>query len=66
MKVIPSKWIDDESNSQLIMATHYGTWICSIPFSVDDLSGSFHEKDFSDVKPAADLLENPAFQFLQD
>ncbi|KAJ9700868.1 hypothetical protein PVL29_006277 [Vitis rotundifolia] len=38
----------------------------SIPFSVDDISSVIHEKDFSDVKPAAQLLENQAFQFLQD
>ncbi|XP_051143189.1 myosin-6-like [Andrographis paniculata] len=36
----------------------------SIPFSVDDLSSSIEAKDFLDVKPASDLLENPAFQFL--
>ncbi|KAK4585859.1 hypothetical protein RGQ29_023176 [Quercus rubra] len=38
----------------------------SIPFSVDDVSGSLQEKHFTDVKPPAYLLENPAFQFLQD
>ncbi|XXG61768.1 hypothetical protein AAC387_Pa05g0296 [Persea americana] len=38
----------------------------SIPFSVDDLSNSLQEKDFSDTKPATELLENPAFQFLQE
>nr|CAD1830833.1 unnamed protein product [Ananas comosus var. bracteatus] len=38
----------------------------SIPFSVDDISTSLQEKDFSDVKPAEELLENPAFQFLQE
>ncbi|GJN22552.1 hypothetical protein PR202_gb10130 [Eleusine coracana subsp. coracana] len=38
----------------------------SIPFSVDDITNSIQEKDFSDVKPAEELLENPAFQFLQD
>ncbi|TXG63926.1 hypothetical protein EZV62_010920 [Acer yangbiense] len=38
----------------------------SIPFSVDDLSNSLQEKDFMDVKPAEELLENPAFQFLQE
>ncbi|KAL6635354.1 hypothetical protein ACP70R_028025 [Stipagrostis hirtigluma subsp. patula] len=38
----------------------------SIPFSVDDITSSIQEKDFSDVKPAEELLENPAFQFLQD
>ncbi|KAF9624147.1 hypothetical protein IFM89_008085 [Coptis chinensis] len=38
----------------------------SIPFSADDISTSLKEKDFSDVKPATELLENPAFQFLQE
>ncbi|KAI4349312.1 hypothetical protein L6164_009917 [Bauhinia variegata] len=38
----------------------------SIPFSVDDLSTSLQEKDFSDVKAADELVENPAFQFLHD
>ncbi|CAL9116696.1 unnamed protein product [Musa acuminata var. zebrina] len=38
----------------------------SIPFSVDDLSSSLQAKDFSGVKPAEELLGNPAFQFLQE
>uniref|UniRef100_A0A2N9IDF7 Myosin motor domain-containing protein n=1 Tax=Fagus sylvatica TaxID=28930 RepID=A0A2N9IDF7_FAGSY len=38
----------------------------SIPFAVDDISGSLEEKHFTDVKPPAEILENPAFQFLQD
>lgn len=38
----------------------------SIPFSVDDLSTAMQEKEFSDVKPADELIEHPAFQFLQD
>ncbi|XP_008800587.2 myosin-6-like isoform X2 [Phoenix dactylifera] len=37
----------------------------SIPFSIDDISSSAKERDFSDVKPAEELLENPAFEFLQ-
>ncbi|KAK6143975.1 hypothetical protein DH2020_020795 [Rehmannia glutinosa] len=36
----------------------------SIPFSIDELSNSIEVKDFLDVKPATDLLENPYFQFL--
>ena len=39
---------------------------CSIPFSVDDIASSLQEKNFSDVKPPVELIENPAFQFLQD
>ncbi|XWS09072.1 hypothetical protein CRYUN_Cryun40dG0054700 [Craigia yunnanensis] len=38
----------------------------SIPFSVEDITGSLKVKEFSDVKPAAELIENPAFQFLQE
>ncbi|PON37144.1 Dilute domain containing protein [Parasponia andersonii] len=38
----------------------------SIPFSVDDLSTALHVKDFSDVTPAEELLEHPAFEFLHD
>ncbi|KAK6937695.1 IQ motif, EF-hand binding site [Dillenia turbinata] len=38
----------------------------SIPFSVDELSTTLQEKDFLDVKPAAELLENPAFEFLNE
>lgn len=37
----------------------------SIPFSLDEISSSLQEKEFSDVKPASELLENPAFEFLQ-
>ncbi|WRX08322.1 IQ motif [Theobroma cacao] len=38
----------------------------SIPFSVDDLSNSLQEKDFLEVKPAEELIGNPAFQFLHE
>ncbi|KAJ8754564.1 hypothetical protein K2173_005725 [Erythroxylum novogranatense] len=38
----------------------------SIPFSVDDISGSIQETDFSDVKAPEVLLEKPGFEFLQD
>ncbi|XP_047269392.1 myosin-6 isoform X1 [Capsicum annuum] len=36
----------------------------SIPFSIDEVSNTLQVKDFADVKPATELLENPAFQFL--
>ncbi|KAG9136116.1 hypothetical protein Leryth_003734 [Lithospermum erythrorhizon] len=35
-----------------------------IPFSVDDISNSIKQMDFTGVKPAAELGENPDFQFL--
>lgn len=36
-----------------------------ISVSIDDLSSSMQDKDFAQVKPAEELLENPAFVFLQ-
>ncbi|KAL1081521.1 hypothetical protein V6Z11_D09G070700 [Gossypium hirsutum] len=36
----------------------------SFPFSVEDIIGSMTVKEFAEVKPAAELTENPAFQFL--
>ncbi|CAI9117967.1 OLC1v1019461C1 [Oldenlandia corymbosa var. corymbosa] len=38
----------------------------SIPFSVDDIASNLKAIDFTGVKPASELLENPAFQFLKD
>lgn len=38
----------------------------SIPFSVDEIFNSIDAKDFIDVKPAEELLENPSFQFLNE
>lgn len=43
----------------------FSPW-CSIPFSVDDLLSSLQEKDFMHVRSAEELMENPAFQFLQE
>ncbi|CAL0309813.1 unnamed protein product [Lupinus luteus] len=37
-----------------------------IPFSVGDLCKSLQLEDFSDLEPADELLENPAFQFLNE
>ncbi|KAL2463236.1 Myosin-6 [Forsythia ovata] len=51
---------DTDSNSFLLDDNS------SIPFSVDDISSSLQDSDFTGVKPAAELLENPAFQFLQE
>lgn len=39
---------------------------CSMPFSVEDIHGSIKEQDLQDVKPPAQLLDNPIFQFLQE
>ncbi|KAK4768747.1 hypothetical protein SAY86_026897 [Trapa natans] len=51
---------DEDNKSFLLEDTS------SIPFSVEDISSSFHSGNFSAVKPAADLLQNPEFQFLHD
>ncbi|XP_042391353.1 myosin-6-like isoform X1 [Zingiber officinale] len=36
----------------------------SIPFSVDEISNSLRLEEFLEVRPAADLLDDPAFYFL--
>ncbi|KAG6505647.1 hypothetical protein ZIOFF_038012 [Zingiber officinale] len=36
----------------------------SIPFSVDEISNSLRLEEFLEVRPAADLLDDPAFHFL--
>ncbi|KAK6785921.1 hypothetical protein RDI58_014446 [Solanum bulbocastanum] len=51
---------DAESNSFLLDDNP------SIPFSIEEVSNSLQVKDFADVKPATELLENPAFQFLHE
>ncbi|CAA2934072.1 myosin-6-like [Olea europaea subsp. europaea] len=38
----------------------------SIPFSIDDLADTLQVKEFSDVEPVTELLENPAFEFLHE
>ena len=48
---------------------HYRSFLAwcsnSISFLIDDLSSSMQDKDFAQVKPAEELVENPAFSFLQ-
>ncbi|KAF5736685.1 myosin-6-like [Tripterygium wilfordii] len=60
MKVLMSDESNEDSSSFLLDDNS------SIPFSLDEISSSLQEKDLSEVKPATELLENPAFQFLQD
>ncbi|RAL43433.1 hypothetical protein DM860_012574 [Cuscuta australis] len=61
MRVLMTEDLNDaESNSFLLDDNS------SIPFSIDELSNSIQVKDFADVQPAEELLENPGFQFLQD
>ncbi|KAA8527842.1 hypothetical protein F0562_035289 [Nyssa sinensis] len=61
MKVLMTEDSNDaDSNSFLLDEDS------SIPFSIDNISNSVSENDLTDVKAAAELLENPAFQFLQE
>lgn len=55
--------LENMASSKLLLMMHFK---CSIPFSLDEISSCLEVKEFSDVKPAKELLENPAFQFLQD
>lgn len=61
MRVLMTEDLNDaESNSFLLDDNP------SIPFSIEEVSNSLQVKDFTDVKPATELLENPAFQFLNE
>ncbi|XP_031262812.1 myosin-6-like [Pistacia vera] len=61
MKILMTEGSSDDDSKSFLLDDD-----SSIPFSVDDISLTLPEKDFSNVKPAAELIENPAFQFLQD
>ncbi|KAL6959998.1 Unconventional myosin-XIX [Sarracenia purpurea var. burkii] len=61
MKVLMAEDSNDADSNSFLLDDN-----SSIPFSVDDIILSVEEKDFSYVKPAAELLGNPAFQFLQE
>ncbi|KAA3468868.1 Myosin-J heavy chain [Gossypium australe] len=59
MRVLMTEDSNDAVSSSFLLDDN-----SSIPFSVDDLSKSLQEKEFSEVKPADELLQNPAFEFL--
>ncbi|GMP90505.1 hypothetical protein CsSME_00041604 [Camellia sinensis var. sinensis] len=61
MRVLMTEDSNDAGSSSFLLDDNSG-----IPFSVDDLTKSLQEKDFSNIKPAAELVENPAFQFLDE
>ncbi|XVE81493.1 hypothetical protein DITRI_Ditri15bG0068800 [Diplodiscus trichospermus] len=61
MKLLMTDDSEDDGGSSFLLEDD-----SSIPFTVEDITGSMQVKEFSDVKPAAELLENPDFQFLQD
>ncbi|XP_023539621.1 myosin-7-like isoform X1 [Cucurbita pepo subsp. pepo] len=61
MKVLMPEDTNDEDNNSFLLDDN-----SSIPFSVDDISSSLQDKNFQDIKPPAELLDNPVFQFLQE
>ncbi|KAG6662878.1 myosin-6-like [Carya illinoinensis] len=61
MRVLMTEDSNNAASNSFLLDDNSG-----IPFSVDDLSTSLLENDFSDVKPSDELLENPAFQFLHE
>ncbi|XP_021290732.1 myosin-6-like, partial [Herrania umbratica] len=61
MKLLMTGDSEDDGGSSFLLDDD-----SSIPFSVEDITVSLQVKEFADVKPAAELIENPAFQFLQD
>ncbi|XWS13545.1 hypothetical protein CRYUN_Cryun36dG0045800 [Craigia yunnanensis] len=61
MKLLMTDDSEDDGGSSFLLDDD-----SSIPFSVEDVTGSPQVKEFSDVKPAAELIENPDFQFLQE
>lgn len=61
MRVLMTEDSNDAVSNSFLLDDNSG-----IPFSVDDLSTTLQEKDFSDVKAADELIENPAFQFLHE
>ncbi|XP_051129852.1 myosin-6-like isoform X2 [Andrographis paniculata] len=60
MKIHVAKDANADDSSSFILDDN-----SSIPFSVDDIIHSLRHQDFTNVKPAPALLENPAFDFLQ-
>ncbi|KAJ9555627.1 hypothetical protein OSB04_010241 [Centaurea solstitialis] len=58
LKVLMKSAADTESKAYLLKDNS------SVPFSTEDINHSLHERDFADMKPSGELLENPDFQFL--
>nr|GMD12224.1 myosin-6-like [Ipomoea batatas] len=61
MRVLMTEDLNDAESSSFLLDDN-----SSIPFSIDELFDTLQVKDFAEVKPAEELLENPGFQFLQD
>ncbi|KAE8679655.1 Myosin-14 [Hibiscus syriacus] len=61
MRVLMTEDSNDAVSSSFLLDDN-----SSIPVSVDHLSKSLQEKEFSEVKLADELLQNPAFEFLHE
>ncbi|XP_020276346.1 myosin-6-like isoform X2 [Asparagus officinalis] len=61
MRILMTEDNNDAESSSFLLDE-----ISSIPFSIEDIGSTVQEKDFRDVPPLTELLENPAFQFLQE
>ncbi|KAL6526639.1 hypothetical protein OROGR_015729 [Orobanche gracilis] len=59
MKILMTEESNDADSSNFLLDDN-----SSILFSVDDISSSLRQADFTNVKPASILLTNPAFDFL--
>ncbi|KAK4406028.1 Myosin-8 [Sesamum angolense] len=60
LKILTGEDSTDAGGESFVLDDNAG-----IPFSIDDICSSLQETDFTGVKPAQELLENPAFEFLQ-
>ncbi|KAL3506296.1 hypothetical protein ACH5RR_031678, partial [Cinchona calisaya] len=61
MKILMTEDSNEDDSSSYLLDDD-----SSIPFSVDDITSNLKAMDFTGVKPAGELLENPAFQFLKE
>ncbi|KAL0368540.1 UNVERIFIED_CONTAM: Myosin-6 [Sesamum calycinum] len=61
MKTLMKEDSSDADSNSFLLDDNSG-----IPFSVDDISRSLQHTDFTRVKPPAELLETPGFEFYKD
>ncbi|KAH6770255.1 myosin XI B, partial [Perilla frutescens var. hirtella] len=60
LKILASEDSNDTDSSSYVLDDN-----SSIPLPVEEISSSLQDLDFKGVKPPVELLENPAFEFLQ-
>ncbi|TYJ19773.1 hypothetical protein E1A91_A09G215200v1 [Gossypium mustelinum] len=61
MKELMSDDTEDDGGSSFLLEDDI-----SIPFTMEDISNCHQVKEFASVRPAEELMTDPAFQFLQD